>query len=374
MHRTIGTIIRSLRKERNLTQEELAELLNISGQAVSKWENDTSLPDIAQIVPLAKIFGVSTDVLFDTFGQNDEEAVRELLRRADASLYDADGIPAEGGLYSAYTIACEGLKRYPNNMWLLMYALEKGIALAYPENDGCDPVRARGIYGDCIRMANIVLTHGRDTNDLLRVHAIMTMLHAAYGNFDEARAHSDRFPERADMTVHQAKAFVAHIRGDAAEESLCWRTDAFYHAEALVENFTRNGCAYRAQGRYAEALTAFFAVFELLNVLYGENPPPLHVRESGDVHVLIAQTYLDMGDADAAVAWLARMAEYEENRRETFGEAGMPLVRDPAGFAYLKLRTKEGRREVLRRNLTDPAFERLKKREDYRDLLKRFAL
>ena len=62
MTETIGQVIRRLRKERNLTQEELAEQLNISAPAISKWENDTTMPDISQIVPLASIFEVSTDV------------------------------------------------------------------------------------------------------------------------------------------------------------------------------------------------------------------------------------------------------------------------------------------------------------------------
>lgn len=371
MNRSIGTIIRELRRKQNLTQEDLAELLNITAQAVSKWENDTSLPDISQIVPLAKIFGVSTDVLFDNFGKSDGDAVLELLGHANTHLYDENGLLVEGGLYTAYTEAREGLKRYPTNTWLLMYTLEKGMALAYPENDCCDPVHAREIYGDCIRMADVVLSYCRNTNDLLRTHAIMTMLHTAYGDFDLARAHTDAFPERADMTLHQAKAYIAHIRGDYAKESAHWRIDAFYHAEALVDNFVRNGCAYRAQGRHQDALTAFFAVFEVLNLLYGENPPPLHVRESGDVHVLIAQTYMETGDAEKAVAWLGKMVVYEENRRETFDDTEMPLVQNPAGFAYLHLRTKEGRWEILRKNLTDPAFEGLCEREDYRELLKR---
>ncbi len=50
MAETMGQIIRRLRKEKNLTQEELAEQLNISAPAVSKWENDTSMPDISQEV------------------------------------------------------------------------------------------------------------------------------------------------------------------------------------------------------------------------------------------------------------------------------------------------------------------------------------
>ena len=64
MTNTIGQSIKKLRKERNLTQEELAAQLNVSAQAVSKWENETGLPDISQVIPLASVFGMSTDALF----------------------------------------------------------------------------------------------------------------------------------------------------------------------------------------------------------------------------------------------------------------------------------------------------------------------
>jgi transcriptional regulator with XRE-family HTH domain len=55
-----GGRYKRLRKERNLTQEELAELLNVSNKTVSKWESGSGLPDISQIVPLAAVFGVGT--------------------------------------------------------------------------------------------------------------------------------------------------------------------------------------------------------------------------------------------------------------------------------------------------------------------------
>ena len=79
MKETMGQIIRRLRKERDLTQEELAEQLNISSQAVSKWENNTAMPDISQVVPLANFFGVSTDVLFGFCGTDHEEDIKNRL-------------------------------------------------------------------------------------------------------------------------------------------------------------------------------------------------------------------------------------------------------------------------------------------------------
>jgi len=63
MEHSIGKKIAFYRKARGMTQEELAEVLGVSPQAVSKWENDIACPDIALIAPIAKYFGVSTDEL-----------------------------------------------------------------------------------------------------------------------------------------------------------------------------------------------------------------------------------------------------------------------------------------------------------------------
>lgn len=61
---SIGEKIRYLRKQKNVTQEELAAVLHISFQAVSKWENGMSQPDIVMIPIIANYFGVTIDELF----------------------------------------------------------------------------------------------------------------------------------------------------------------------------------------------------------------------------------------------------------------------------------------------------------------------
>lgn len=70
MNETIGNRIAKFRKARGMTQEELANLLGVSSQAVSKWENDASCPDISLLPQLCKVLGVSTDELLT--GKNDE--------------------------------------------------------------------------------------------------------------------------------------------------------------------------------------------------------------------------------------------------------------------------------------------------------------
>lgn len=77
MDNTLGKRIASLRKENNLTQEQLAEMLNVTPQAVSKWENDIACPDISLLPELAKTFNVSIDELL--IGKKEEKKVVELI-------------------------------------------------------------------------------------------------------------------------------------------------------------------------------------------------------------------------------------------------------------------------------------------------------
>ena len=70
----ISDKIRTLRKSKGMSQEELAGQVNISRQAVSRWENGTALPDADNIVQLSKLFGVTTDYLLMDSYESDEDS------------------------------------------------------------------------------------------------------------------------------------------------------------------------------------------------------------------------------------------------------------------------------------------------------------
>ena len=67
---TIGETIQRLRTKRRLSQEQLAELVGVSRQAVSKWELNAALPDTDKLVPLARALGVSVDELLGNVSEN----------------------------------------------------------------------------------------------------------------------------------------------------------------------------------------------------------------------------------------------------------------------------------------------------------------
>lgn len=76
MESTLGKRIAALRKLKDLRQDDIAQLLDVSPQAVSKWENDQTCPDIGLLPKLAQILGVTTDELLS--GKQELQEVRVL--------------------------------------------------------------------------------------------------------------------------------------------------------------------------------------------------------------------------------------------------------------------------------------------------------
>lgn len=117
----IGENIKRLRRERGITQEELAERMNISAPAVSKWERNESLPDITMILPLASYFGVTTDELLGFNETKNEERIQWYID-------ESHHMSAIGKIKEAFDIICEAYSEFPNDfriieeyMWKLNY-------------------------------------------------------------------------------------------------------------------------------------------------------------------------------------------------------------------------------------------------------------
>ena len=77
MNTTLGKRIAALRREKGLKQDELAEELGVSAQAVSKWENDQTCPDISLLPSLSKTLGVSVDELLS--GKQESAPIVQVL-------------------------------------------------------------------------------------------------------------------------------------------------------------------------------------------------------------------------------------------------------------------------------------------------------
>ncbi len=130
MNETIGSRISRLRKEKGMSQEALAEKIGVSSQAVSKWENDQSCPDISLLPQLAKLLDVTVDELLT--GTSNE--VRMVPKGERKSLEELT--------LRVRVLSAEGDKVKVNlPMPLVKVALEMGVEIAPNYAKGMDSLK-----------------------------------------------------------------------------------------------------------------------------------------------------------------------------------------------------------------------------------------
>lgn len=88
---SIGGKLYELRKKKGLSQEEVADKLNVSRQTVSKWETDQSMPEFDKIVPICELYSITADELLT--GIKKEEKVEETISKSDTtSVKEQEGV------------------------------------------------------------------------------------------------------------------------------------------------------------------------------------------------------------------------------------------------------------------------------------------
>lgn len=109
----IGEIIRKYRKEKNLTQEEMASRLGVTAPAVNKWENGNTMPDIMLLAPIARLLGITLDTLLSFR----EELTRDEI---DSFIQEADRRFEKESYADVFQWGKELMETYPNSEELIL--------------------------------------------------------------------------------------------------------------------------------------------------------------------------------------------------------------------------------------------------------------
>ena len=91
-NKNIGEIIYSLRKEKGMTQNDLAEKMNVTDKAVSKWERNLSCPDVNSIPKLAEVLGTTVEELLNAQTKKEDNKINEIINIALIGISLAMGI------------------------------------------------------------------------------------------------------------------------------------------------------------------------------------------------------------------------------------------------------------------------------------------
>ena len=201
MNTNLGSNIRAFRKNKGFTQEELADLLGVTPQAVSKWESEVGLPDVSMIVPLAQILGVSTDALlgYNMIAEN-EEVTERILATISGMRDEKD---RAGSLYRICEYMASETSVNPGNFEVVKEYLKHAALLSmYVDKsvegrlqDKLDDVRK--IYKDAIRKGTYVISHTNDRTLAEKIHHSIAWIYIHEKDFEKAKDHINVLPSFA---------------------------------------------------------------------------------------------------------------------------------------------------------------------------------
>lgn len=165
---SFGNIIKKLRLENNLTQEQLAEVFSVSPQAVSRWETNAALPDISLLPAIANYFDVTTDYLLEVDISNKEKEIKRIIDTAND--FTSRGLWSKG-----IEILRNALRKHPS-----AHALSSALAYALyglpSEIKGMTDDERQAHFREIIALEEDVLTNSKDT--ALRYDATQLLCYA----------------------------------------------------------------------------------------------------------------------------------------------------------------------------------------------------
>lgn len=225
---TVGESIRFHRKKQNLTQGRLAELLNVSVQAVSKWETDAGLPDVSLIVPLAGVLHITTDELLCNRDRRGE--VEALWRNALRTYGETSA--------EVHAVTETALTEFPKDKtFLYRFAVEE----SWLADRAADERERDRRLGSALWHIEQLLKLD-ETNEVAK--EMQVRLHAALGQYDRAvrLAYLCENSDRALKYCLQGEALQQHreklIQKKLRElvSEVCWRNgDKLSRVDAILQ-------------------------------------------------------------------------------------------------------------------------------------------
>lgn len=320
----IGKQIKALRLAKEVKQEELAEYLGVSTQAVSKWETGASVPDIALLPNLAVFFGVAIDELFQIPNEQEFERLENMFwheRRIPAETFEHSVRFLEGVLAQdqknvrAYSCLAylynhraksdhEAAGEYAKKVLELDPDEKKGWVAFLEANNGVCGDEWYDNHFEVIGYAREFLE--RNPGNYRGLYAIIENLLADKW-YDEAVSYIEQI--RAVAKNQQYEIYMGDVmlgKGNLEKAVEYWNA-AVEHYPDRWQAYCDRADRFKKLGRYEEALTDYEKCFEM------QKPP----RLTDGLHSM-AQVHERMGDYAAAIRDRQRIVKCLREEYRTF--------------------------------------------------------
>ncbi len=357
---TIGEKIKQLRQQNGMTQEKLAEYLNITYQSVSKWENNIALPDVTLIVPLANFFGVTTDELFDRTASAQESEIEALSHRD----YDLAHAPNKDTIHERIALWREAVQKYPKDfrcLKYLAYALFATLDRSFEEAEYQQ--NARELIPICERIL-------RDCTDQeIRDSAIQILVYTYSWRWADV-ADEEKAVKYANMagSIYTCREKLLES-ARFTEEGIQHNGSHKHHNNLTYMDFLCGNIVHASEPRSHEksifALETAVKLWETL--IYDGNLLFYHSRV-GYYCVQLAKNHASLGHDEEALNWLEKAYDHVKSFDEMPAETEIPYTSIFLNKATASRHPLDGCMEDLKRDMGDPCFDFIRETSAFRAL------
>ncbi|MDR0916109.1 MAG: helix-turn-helix domain-containing protein [Oscillospiraceae bacterium] len=345
-----GENLKKLRRARDLTQEDLARFLNVTFQAVSKWERGETTPDIAVLPSIARYFGVTTDELLGT-DKIDENARRDEIYAKSREL-------SENGLVDESVAHWrDAYGEFPNDYAFIgMYMSAMYLRMtAHGDTRDCDEIYALGTR---------VLDECTDEQTRLGVIQTLCLTYALAGDEENAV----RYAQMAPILNVTYQSLMEHVlKGDAlrrtAQSNLAQELERLW--QSVFSIMQSREMTHEEQIHYFETL---LGIFELV---YEDGRFGFYHTRMRLFHFCIAQRYARLQNLEKTL----EHAEIALYHARAYDDIERPyIMHSPLmdGYEFAGVTSKnfaDTETALTLRNLGDAMFEFCRGDERWRQLI-----
>lgn len=359
MKLNIGSTIKCLRKEKGITQEELADILGVSYQSVSRWETGTCYPDMELLPVISDFFGVTVDKILGVNESIEQEKVSQYLSHFQKAI-------SQGKVYDCIDIAREGIEEYPNNFVLLnklMYAL-----FISGDSDGNIPEWKENMEkydAEITALGERIMKYCPDQNIRLEATARLAFNHCEMGRNETGRAIYESLP-----------------LAEFCKENQIWRSlvnnEKFSFIKNKIKqdyNALRNSIWLLANSGFLsdeQSVIAIHKIFELEKIVYDGNVTAEGWGAS-KLQLDIAKLYAKLGNNIEALKHLkigAMAAKAFDNRPEEQSFSSMLLGNISAKRTDFETTDTRTLCEIMRDKwLSAAEFDKLRKTDEFKAIV-----
>ena len=291
---SIGATIKQLRRQSDMTQEQLAEYLGITSRAVSQWECDRTSPDLSLLPALCHLFDVSADTLLGIDLQKSEEAIAEYLARAREETNHARW-------ENAVEILRDGLHTHPKS-YALMLALAQGLVSSLSRQKKND-------YSEVFDLCHRILAECTDNQTRYDTMDILATAYQYAGKEAELNALEKEMP-RTNQTYESSMVYCWRGQKGLAERQR-------YMDFLIAELLSMISCLLGHRGEdgkfihtVEERKALWQLTLDLLAVLFPDGDYQTHAYHGMAACNFMWSYARNHGDREAAMHWLEKCVDF----------------------------------------------------------------